>query len=599
MAEAPAFLARPELVGTFGMVASTHWLASATGMGILERGGNAFDAAAATAFVLQIAEPHLNGPAGEVPILFWRESEGRVRTLCGQGVTPAAATIERVRGLGLDLIPGTGLLPATVPGAFDAWMQLVRDQGTMTVAEILEAAIGYARTGCPLVPRIVNTIAEVQAMFQAEWPSSAAIWLPGGAPPEALGRFCNPVLAETYERVVREAMAKGGREAQFDAARDAWYRGFVAEAIDRFLRDAEVRDVSGGRHKGLLTGQDLADWSASYEEPVRYDYGRHTVFKAGPWSQGPVFLQQLALLKGFDLGAMDPLGPDFVHTVVECAKLAFADRDGFYGDPAFADVPLEGLLSDAYNAERRTLVGAEASRALRPGTVDGRPGWRDAGAERRAAAAPAFPGGTAGEPTVRRDGATGGDTCHIDVIDRWGNMVSATPSGGWLQSSPAIPGLGFCLGTRGQMFWLDPASPSALGPKRRPRTTLTPSFATRDGKPYLAFGTPGGDQQDQWSVQFFLRHVHHGMTLQQAIEAPAFTSEHWPNSFWPRAARPAKLIVEGRLPAATVQELKRRGHDVEVGGDWSLGRLSAAARDGAVLKAAANPRGMQGYAVGR
>jgi gamma-glutamyltranspeptidase/glutathione hydrolase len=312
-----------------------------------------------------------------------------------------------------------------------------------------------------------------------------------------------------------------------------------------------------------------------------------------------VFLQQLALLKGFDLGAMDTTGPDFVHTVIEAMKLAFADRDGFYGDPDFIDVPLDVLLSEDYNAARRQLITETASLENRPGTAANKIGWADPNAVARGQRAPEFAFSALGEPTVRRDGATGGDTCHIDIIDRWGNMVSATPSGGWLQSSPSIPGLGLCLGSRAQMFFLDPTAPSALAPRRRPRSTLTPSFATRDGKPYLAFGTPGGDQQDQWSLVFFLRHVHHKLGLQQAIEAPMMTSEHWANSFWPRAAKPGRLLLESRFPAATVAELQRRGHLVEQVDPWSLGRLSAASKVGATLRAGANPRGAQGYAVGR
>jgi gamma-glutamyltranspeptidase/glutathione hydrolase len=594
-----AFTTRPELIGTFGMVASTHWLASSVGMAMLERGGNAFDAAVAAGFTLHVCEPHLNGPGGDLPILLYSAREDRVRGVCGQGVAPAGATIAHYRDhLGLDLIPGTGLLATCVPGMFDGWATLLRDHGTMSIGDVLAPAIAYAENGCPFVPRVVETINNVRGFFEAEWPTSAAQWLPGGKLPQPGRLFRNPALAKTYGRIAREAMAKSGREAQIDAARDLWYRGFVAEAIDKFCRSNELMDTSGRRHRGVLTADDMARWHATVEDPVSLDYGRYTAFKCASWTQGPVFLQQLALLRNFDLDAMDPLGPDFVHTVVECMKLAFADREGFYADPDFVDVPLAGLLSAPYNRARAQLVGDRASRELRVGTVDGKPGWIPP-TQRAAAAVPEFVSATSGEPTVRRDGSTGGDTCHVDVIDRWGNMVSATPSGGWLHSSPTIPEIGFCLGTRLQMFWLDETAPGALMPGRRPRSTLTPSFAHRDGKPYMAFGTPGGDQQDQWSLIFFLRHVHHGMNLQEAIEAPAFTSEHWPNSFWPRAAKPARLLVEGRMPKATVAELQRRGHEVEVGADWSLGRLSAVTRDGDLYKAAANPRGMQGYAVGR
>ncbi|WP_455430201.1 gamma-glutamyltransferase family protein [Nonomuraea jabiensis] len=584
------------------MVASTHWLASATGMGVLERGGNAFDAAVAAGFVLQVAEPHLNGPGGEVPILLWSEDEQKVSVVCGQGVAPAGATIERYTGLGLDIVPGTGLLAATVPGAFGGWMLMLERWGTWSLADVLAPAIHYAEHGVPVLERIAATIESVEGLFTDDWPTSAATWLPGGRAPAAGSKLANPVLAATYRRVVAEAEAASStREGQLAAARRAWYEGFVAEAIAEFCAKTAWRDSSGEAHGGLLTGDDLARWSASVEEPLTFDYRGHTVCKTRPWGQGPVFLQQLALLQGFDLDGMEFLGADYVHTVTEAAKLAFADREAWYGD---TDVPVSDLLSDAYNAERRKLVGARASFELRPGAPGGRtPRLPDYPAPGTASDAPGISGARSpqgvGEPTVARDGTVKGDTCHLDVVDRYGNMVSATPSGGWLQSSPTIPELGFCLGTRAQMFWLQEGLPASLRPGTRPRTTLTPSFALRDGRPWLAFGTPGGDQQDQWSLNFFLAVVHGGLNLQEAIDAPMFHSEHFPSSFFPRGSRPGVLHVEDRVDAGVTAELRRRGHEVEVQGPWTLGRLSAVARDGEFLKAAANPRGAQGYAVGR
>jgi gamma-glutamyltranspeptidase/glutathione hydrolase len=312
-----------------------------------------------------------------------------------------------------------------------------------------------------------------------------------------------------------------------------------------------------------------------------------------------VFLQQLALLRGIDIGAMDPFGADFVHTVVEAAKLSYADREAYYGDPKFCEVPLDALLSDGYNHDRRALIGATASMELRPGRIQGFSAVVDQQGAGRAHLLSGDTSGT-GEPTVARLGVIGADTCHIDVIDKHGNMVSATPSGGWLQSSPAIPGLGFPMGTRGQMFWLKPGLPNSLEPGKRPRTTLSPSFALRDGKAWMAFGTPGGEQQDQWSLTMFLRMVHFGLNIQEAIDAPSFHTEHWPSSFWPRIARPGKVVIEGRYADSVLRELKSRGHDASKGDDWSEGRLSGARLepDGQMF-AGANPRGMQGYAAGR
>jgi gamma-glutamyltranspeptidase / glutathione hydrolase len=594
------FTTRPEIEGTFGVVTSTHWIATAVGMSVLEKGGNAFDAACATAFTLQVVEPHLNGPGGDVPAILFDVRKGRAEVICGQGPAPAGATIAHYRSLGLDMMPGTGLLAACVPGMFDAWMMLLRDYGTLRLADVLTPAIFYASEGHPLVERASATIATVAKLFREHWPTSAAVYLRGGKVPATGTLFTNPALAETYKRVLREAAGPGSREQEIERARKVWSQGFVADAIDRFCRSQEIMDTSGQRNRGVLTGQDMARWQATVEQPLTYQYGRYTVCKPGPWAQGPVMLQQLALLKGFHLDGLDVTGPEFIHTVVEASKLAFADREKFYGDPEFEQVPMETLLSDAYNDERRKLIHDAASLELRPGSVAGfgaviklKPPPH-AGEARDAVAAAG-----AGEPTVGRLGEMRGDTVHFDIVDRAGNMISATPSGGWLQSSPVIPELGFGLGTRGQMFWLEENHPASLKPGKRPRTTLSPTLALRDGEPYLAWGSPGGDQQDQWTTQFFLRHVHGGLNLQEAIDAPAWHSEHFPISFWPRTARPGVLVMESRVPAESRKELEKRGHVVEVGPAWSEGRLTAASRDGRRRKAAANPRGMQGYAAGR
>ena len=394
---------------------------------------------------------------------------------------------------------------------------------------------------------------------------------------------------------------------QIAAARDVFYRGFVAEAIAGFCADEQVLDTSGERHGGLLDADDLARWEPTVEPSLSVDYAGLTIHKTGPWGQGPVLLQSLQLLAGYDLPAMGHLSADWVHTVVECGKLAYADREAWYGDPEHVDVPLAALLDPAYAAQRRALVSGTASYELRPGSPDGRsprlPSARQGSGQRTPVTADG-----AGEPTVLADGATvladgttTGDTCHVDVVDRNGMMVSATPSGGWLQSSPVIPSLGFPLGSRAQMLWLEPGLPASMAGGKRPRTTLTPSLATRDGVPVLAFGTPGGDQQDQWSLAFLLAHVHGGLGLQAAIDAPMFHTNHFPSSFYPREASPGRVVAEGRLDPGVVAELRGRGHDVEVTGDWTQGRLSAVARDPGTgfLSAGANPRGMQGYAVGR
>jgi gamma-glutamyltranspeptidase/glutathione hydrolase len=602
MTNALGFTTRPEIAGTFGVVASTHWIASQVGMAVLEKGGNAFDAAVAAGFVLQVVEPHMNGPGGDAVILARRAGADRPDVICGQGPAPSGATLAHYRGEGLDLAPGAGLLAAVVPGAIDAWLVMLRDYGTMAIEDLLAPAIGYAREGYPLVAGICKAIAGVAELFANEWPSSARLYLQGGRAPAPGSLFRNPELATTYEALAAAARAAGGdRERRIEAARRAFHDGAIAEAIERFAVNTVAMDSSGRRHRGVLRASDLAAWRASIEPPVEYTYRATTVFKPGPWSQGPVLLQLLALLKGFDIAAMDTLGADFVHTLVEAKKLAYADREAWYADPRFVDVPLNTLLSDAYNAERRRAITHQAASGLRPGAPDG-----------RAPRLPKFGLGPLhaagiGEPTrIEREsqgsptalGPREGDTCHLDVIDRHGNIVAATPSGGWLQSSPAVPGLGFCLGTRLQMFWLDEASVSCLAPGRRPRTTLTPSMARQDGR-WTAFGSPGGDNQDQWIAQFLLRHVDHGLNLQAAIDAPMLQSDHMPNSFFPRRMMPGRLIVESRFPRTTIDELARRGHKVEIAEPWSLGRNCAASTDGKLMRAAATPRFQQAYAVGR
>ncbi|WP_037861148.1 gamma-glutamyltransferase family protein [Streptomyces sp. NRRL S-340] len=607
------FTTRPTLQGTFGMVSSTHWLASQSAMAVLEGGGNAYDAAVAGAFVLHVVEPHLNGPAGEVPILL-APAGGEVRVLCGQGVAPAGATAAHYRGLGLDLVPGTGPLAAAVPGAFDAWMLLLRDHGTKSLDEVLRYAIGYAEHGHAPVERVGATVETVRELFETEWTSSAEVYLPGGRAPRPGELLRNPGLAATWKRLLAETAGAGDREARIDAAREVWRCGFIAEALVRQARRPTL-DTSGEHHTGTLTAADLAGWSASYEEPVTYDWNGWTLCKAGPWSQGPAFLQQLALLPP----ELPPYGSaDYVHLLVEGCKLAMADREAWYGDAA--GVPLTDLLSARYNAGRRALIGDEASYDLRPGSPGGRAPRLSAHAHRIAAdegdydalgvgeptVAKPTTSAVPGEPAVRADGATRGDTCHLDVVDRWGNMVAATPSGGWLQSNPVVPGLGFPLGTRLQMTWLEEGLPNTLTPGRRPRTTLSPSLALRDGEPVMAFGTPGGDQQDQWQVHFFLAvalrsAVRGGPDLQGAVDAPNWHTDAFPGSFYPRGMRPGSVTVESRTDPEVVAGLRRRGHDVTVGDAWSEGRLCAVARDPrtGVLSAAANPRGMQGYAVGR
>ena len=593
------FTTRPEILGTFGVATSTHWIASAVGMSLLEKGGTAFDAAAGMAFTLHVVEPHLNGPFGDMPALIRLAGENTPRVVCGQGTAPAGATIKHYREEGLDMIPGSGLLATVIPGAFDAWMLLLRDHGRLPLRDIFEPAIFYARQGHPVLPRVSETISGLGDFFKDEWPTSFATWLPGGAAPKANALFTNPDLANMWDRLLIEAETKSSRTAQIDAARHIFYKGFIAEAIDSYLREACVMDAAGGHRKGVLTGQDMATWQSTYEDPLSVDYNGWTVWKCGMWTQGPTMLQSLLTLDGMRIGDMDPNGADFVHTVTEVMKLSFADREAYYGDPSFTELPTETLLSRDYAASRRALIGAKASLQQRPGYISGYKTWADAAIARAQRQTEVGPGMGAGEPTMAHLTEKRGDTVHIDVIDQWGNMISATPSGGWLQSSPVIPGLGAPLNSRAQMFWLDEGLPTSLAPGRRPRTTLSPSIAGHEGA-FLPFGTPGGDQQDQWQLIFLLRLIHHQPNLQAALDAPLFHTGHFQSSFYPHGTLPGHLMVEPALGDEVIGDLRKRGHNIEIAEPWTVGRLTAAKRDSnGLMRAAATPRLMQAYAIGR
>lgn len=597
--EPATFTTRPTLQGTFGMSASTHWTATATAQAVLERGGNAFDAAAAGAFVLHVVEPHLNGPGGDLTGVFTTAAEpGKPVVLMGQGPAPLGATPEHYLAQGLDLVPGSGALAAAVPAAVDAWLLLLRDHGTWELESVLEFAIGYARDGHPMLGRVGHTIAAVAALFRDHWPTSAALWIPNGRIPTDGELIRNPAYARTLERLVEAGSSgPGSREDRIDAARRQWREGFVAHAMADSVKTPH-RHSSGRDHSGVLGLEDLARFEAGFEPAMTFDFRGHTIAKTGPWGQGPALLQTLAILSGFDDEYLDPSTEPGIHTILEAQKLALADREAYYGD---TNVPLEYLLSAEYCEERRRLITEDASWEFRPGRVPGRVPYLPPLRTEYVSPTPGHVPAGLGEPTVQPTGETRGDTCHIDVVDRWGNMISATPSGGWLQSSPAIPELGFCLGTRLQMTWLEPGTPSTLSPGKRPRTTLTPTLVLRDGKAVTALGSPGGDQQDQWQLPYLLRTIVGGYSPQQAIDAPTFHTTSMPGSFWPRTWEPGGAVLEDRLGADVIAGLERRGHRITVAGGWTLGRLSAVTRDPhtGILQAAANPRGAQGYAAGR
>ena len=581
---ADGFTTRPVYMGTHGIICSGHYLAARAGQRMFDKGGNAIDAAVASGYALNLLEPQNNGLGGEVPILIYSAKEKKTVAISGQGFIGEKATVEWFRKAGVDLIPGDGFLPATVPAAFGSWATALQRFGTLTLKDVLEPVIDYAASGFPLYHSLRNAIAGLARRFRAEWPSSAAVYLPDGKVPAVGFVHKNPDWAATLKKAVEieTREVKRGREGAIQAAVDFWYKGEVAEKIVDFMQKSPILDASGKKHAGLLTRDDFAAWQPAVEEPVSVEYHGLTVYKCGPWTQGPVFLQQLRLLDGFDLAKLGHNSAAYIHTVVEASKLAFADRERFYGDPKFVDVPMKMLLSKEYADERRKLIDPKkASLEMRPGH----------GPKTDPEEAACLPPGY----EVHR-----ADTTHTCAADKHGNLMAATCSGGWIPSSPVVPGLGFPMGTRGQMFWLDPHQATALQPRKRPRTTLTPSLALKDGKPFLAFGTPGGDQQDQWTLQFFLNHVVFGMNLQAAIDAPTFHSVHFPSSFYPREAHAGGLVLEGRIPEATQKELEARGHKVSVTSDWANGKVMAAEIDEkqGVISGAVSPRGQIGYVMG-
>ncbi len=571
----------PMVMGREAMIATEHYLSASAGARIFARSGNAIDAAAAATFVEGIVNPHMHTIGGEAPMLIYVASERRVVAINGNMTAPMRATIAHYRTAGYDLIPGEGLLAAGVPAAFDALASALAKFGTMTLAEVLEPALRLCEDGMPMHAGLsghgetpedlsgligVASILSNERKFREKWPSSAALYMPDGRVPEPGEIIRNPALGSFFHRLLEaeSAARKRGREAAIDAARDRFYRGDIAGEIVRWS------EAKGG----LLQASDLANFMTKFEDPVSVDYHGVTVHKCQPWSQGPVFLQQLRLLEGFDLHSLGHNSANYIHTMVEAAKLAFADREAYYGDPDFTDVPLEALLSQPYAELRRGLIDpVHASADLRPGDPRGM--------------RPLLAGGAS---TPR---SWGPGTIHVTAADGMGNMVACTASGGWIPSSPVIDTLGFPLGTRVQTFFLDERHANALRPGKRPRTTLTPSIATRGGQPYLAFGTPGGDQQDQWTLQFFLNLIEFGMDVQEAIEAPRFSTAHFPSSFYPHGARPGVLRVENRIDEKVRAELATRGHEVEVRPPWCEGHVLGIRFDPArrILFGGADPRG--------
>lgn len=553
----------PRLLGTRGAVASNSNLSASAGADILKAGGNAIDAAVAATFVEGLVNPQMHTIGGECPLLVRLAGERRVIAVNGNMAAPARATPEAFRARGLADVPDSGILAAGVPAAFGALITALARWGTMPLAEVIAPALALAKDGFPVSEGLRNQhkygIAAMQPRFEAEWPGSARLYVPGGRVPEVGERFRNEALARTFDYLAR--------------ARDpleAFYQGDVAAEIAKFSRDRD----------GLLAREDLAAFETRIEEPASVKLGDTELFKTGFWSQGPAELQALALMWQFDLKSIGFGTPDYCHLLIEAMKLAYADREQYYGDPSKTWVPGELLLSEAYTRQRAALIDMRhASRELRPG--DGR---------RNAARLPED------EKLAPKDWGAG--TVHVDAVDAQGNMASFTPSGAWISSAEVIEPLGFPLSVRMMTFYLGPAHhPNVVAPFKRPRTTLTPSMAFRNGKPWMAFGTMGGDNQGQWLLQFYLCRAAFGMSIPEAIEAPRLSSEHTPGFFAPHASAPNRVRIEPRFGPQVLAELRRRGHDLDVAPDWTEGFVSCASydEDSGLIEAGCDPRGAKSH----
>jgi len=583
---------RPTIMGTNAMVASGHYLATQAGARILARGGNAIDAGVAAGLCLTVLHIDMVNLAGVAPIMIYLAEEDRVVTISGLGRWPRAASVSYFVEHCGGRIP-LGVLRCITPGSPDAWITALERYGTLSLGEVMEEALRLAADGFPMHPFMAANVADAASQFR-QWPSSAAVLMPGGRLPETGEIFAQPDLARTIRRLIdAEGRARGGgRDAGLDAARDLFYRGDIAREIAAFY----------AAEGGLLTYDDLAAFRVQVEEPVRARFREYEIYTCGPWCQGPVLAQALTLLEPYDLQALGHNTEAYVHVITEALKLVFADRERYYGDPEYVDVPMAGLLSESYADERRRLIQMDRAHPGMPAPGDPRrggaaPAW--SGLERSAAhgsGASLVGGARRSDPAA----AETLDTTYVCAVDRRGNMFSATPSDGCL-SAPVTPGTGLGISSRGSQSWAVPGHPSSVAAGKRPRLTPCPAIVFKRGRPFMPLGTPGGDVQCQAMLQVFLNVAVFGMTPQAAIEAPRFATYSYPGSFEPHEYHADELRIERRLAASIGGALAGKGHKVVTWPDWTwrAGGVCTIAVDHVtgVLAAGADPRRM-GYAIG-
>ncbi len=568
---------RPAVMGVRGVVASGHYLASQAGMRILQAGGNATDAGVAAGLCINVLLPFLTNLGGVAPIILYSAKTRRVTTISGLGRWPRAASIDVMKERGNAEIP-PGLLRCVTPAALDAWVMALSRYGRLTFAQVAEPALELAEGGFAADSSIAAALANSHERV-AGWPSTLKTFYPLGRAPGPGEVIKQPDLAKTFKALMAAESSSSGktREDRLRAVRDLFYKGDIARQMAEFHRS----------EGGLMTREDLADFEVREEPPVSISYKGYDVYACGPWCQGPMVPQVLKLLEGVDLAGMGHNNPAYLHHVAEAIKLTYADRDRYYGDPDFVSVPTDSLLSAEYAQVRRPMIDPAKAWPEMPPYGDP-----------RAIAGPQPVGATLAPPKAS-SGEQEGDTSYVCVVDAEGNGFSVTPSD-FMGDVPVVPGLGFIISGRGSQSWLDPEHASSLQPWKRPRLTPNPGLVMRDGELFMVFGTPGGDQQPQGMVQFFLNVTEFGMSPQVAVEQPRVGSESFPGTFWPHAYFPGRLNMEARFPAETQKAMAVLGHQVHpwVAFEPRAGHLCAVLkdRDTGVLHGAADPR-FTAYAI--
>lgn len=571
---------RPVIMGTQYMVSGGHYLAAAAGLRILEAGGNAIDAGVATGLCMNVTQADLTNLGGVAPIMLYLADSGTVETISGLGWWPQAASLDffqREQGGRIQ----RGIHRCVLPAAVDAWCTALERHGTMTLAEVAAPAIDLAENGFPMHDVMLETFSTPSALeAMRQWPSTRSVFLPDGAP-HALGvRVVQKDLAQTLRLLVEAERQAPSRAAGIRAARERFYTGDIAEQMVDFVR----------RQGGWLTMADLAAFHVTVEAPLHTTYRGYEVYACGPWCQGPVVLETLNILEGYDLASQERFSPVVYHLILEALKAAFADRDRYYGDPRFVDVPMDGLLAKAYAAEWRTRLDL---RRASPGMPEPGDAWRFSAQPERQPSRWTFP--------TPHNGPVEPDTSYVAVVDRWGNAFSATPSDG-VTGAPLVPGLGLSISSRGMQSWLDPNHPSCLAPGKRPRLTPSPGMVLKDGRLLMPYGTPGNDVQPQAMVQFLVNILDYGMNPQQATEAPRCATMSFPRSSDPHPYTPGLAHLEARLEPSVSEALVRMGHQLRMWPAWSkaAGSLGAVQVDHAqgVLHGVADVRRMA-YAMGR